>query len=64
MRVSRLILAAVIAVRSVLVYGEAAGATSAQLTWHELLPARRRRVRTARFAGTRAPVRAVTGPSA
>ena len=64
MRVSRLILAAAIAVRSVLVYGEAAGAASAQLTWRELLPASWRRVRTARLAGTRAPVRALTGPSA
>jgi hypothetical protein len=39
---SRFALAAVISLRAVLVYGEATSATSAELTWRELLPARRR----------------------
>jgi hypothetical protein len=37
---SRLALAAVVALRAVLVYGEATSAASAPLTWAELLPAR------------------------
>ena len=42
MRLSRLVLAAVVAVRAVLVYGEATSAASAELTWGELLPVRPR----------------------
>jgi hypothetical protein len=43
MTFSRLALAAVIALRAVLVYGEATdAATTAELTWRELLPARLR----------------------
>jgi hypothetical protein len=38
--VSRLALAALIALRAVLIYGEAAGATSTELGWRELLPVR------------------------
>jgi hypothetical protein len=40
MRPSRLAIALLIALRSVLVYGEASNGVSAQLTWRELLPAR------------------------
>jgi hypothetical protein len=40
MTLSRLALAAVLALRAVLVYGEATSAASAQLTWGDLLPAR------------------------
>ena len=40
MTLSRLALAAVISLRAVLVYGEAATVASAELTWRELLPAR------------------------
>jgi hypothetical protein len=42
MTTSRLALAAVISLRAVLVYGEATSAASAELTWRELMPARRR----------------------
>ena len=38
--VSRLALAAVISLRAVLIYGEAAGAASAELGWREVLPVR------------------------
>jgi hypothetical protein len=37
---SRLALALLIALRSVLIYGEASSGVSAELTWRELLPAR------------------------
>jgi hypothetical protein len=44
---SRLALAAVVSLRALLVYGEAASAASAELTWRDLLPARPRvRVRS------------------
>ena len=39
MPLSRLTLAAVVALRAVLVYGEATSAASAELTWRDLLPA-------------------------
>jgi hypothetical protein len=39
---SRLTLALLVALRAVLVYGEADGAGSAPLTWRDLLPARLR----------------------
>ena len=42
MRLSRLTLALVISLRAVLVYGEAAGAADAELTWRDLVPARLR----------------------
>jgi len=42
MTLSRLALAAVVALRAVLVYGEATTAASADLTWRDLLPARLR----------------------
>jgi hypothetical protein len=42
MQLSRLALALVVSVRAVLVYGEAAGAATAELTWRDLLPARLR----------------------
>jgi hypothetical protein len=42
MPLSRLALAALISLRAVLVYGEATSVASAELTWRELLPARRR----------------------
>jgi hypothetical protein len=42
MTLSRLALAVVIALRAVLVYGEATSAATAELTWRELLPARLR----------------------
>jgi hypothetical protein len=45
---SRLALAAFVSLRAVLVYGEAASAASAELTWRDLLPARPRpRLRSA-----------------
>ena len=37
---SRLALAAVVALRAVLVYGEATSAASAELTWGDFVPAR------------------------
>jgi hypothetical protein len=40
MRFSRLALALLIALRSVLIYGEASSGVDAELTWRELLPAR------------------------
>ena len=40
MTLSRLTLAAVIALRAVLVYGEATSAAAAELTWRDLLPTR------------------------
>lgn len=40
MSLSRLLLAAVVALRAVLVYGEAATAATAELTWRDVLPAR------------------------
>jgi hypothetical protein len=40
MTLSRLALAIVVALRAVLVYGEATTAASAELTWRDLLPAR------------------------
>jgi hypothetical protein len=64
MQPSRIALAAVIALRAVLIYGEATDAASAELGWRELLPARWR-VRRPRLAtGAAAPARAITGPSA
>jgi hypothetical protein len=42
MTLSRLALAVVVALRAVLVYGEATSAATAELTWRELLPARLR----------------------
>jgi hypothetical protein len=39
MRPSRLVLALLIALRSVLIYGEASTCAGAELTWRELLPA-------------------------
>jgi hypothetical protein len=42
MPLSRLLLATVVALRALLVYGEAAGAASAELTWRDLLPDRLR----------------------
>jgi hypothetical protein len=42
MRLSRLLFAAVVSVRAVLIYGEAASATAAELTWRDVAPARRR----------------------
>lgn len=39
MRPSRLALALLIALRSVLIYGEASTCAGAELTWRELLPA-------------------------
>ena len=57
MRLSRLLLAAVIAVRAVLVYGEATSAASAELGWRDLIPARARMPRAARPAPVAAPAR-------
>ena len=42
MTLSRLALALVLALRAVLVYGEATTVATAELTWRELLPARLR----------------------
>jgi hypothetical protein len=55
MRLSRLTLALLISLRAVLVYGEAASAASAELTWRDLVPARLRvpRPRPARVAAAR-----------
>jgi hypothetical protein len=65
---SRLALAAVLSVRAVLVYGEAASAASTELTWRDLLLARRRPVRAPRprpalASGGPAPARVVGGPT-
>ena len=49
--VSRLALATVITLRAVLIYGEAAGASAAELGWRELLPVRWRVPRPALAAG-------------
>jgi hypothetical protein len=54
MQLSRLALALVISLRAVLVYGEATGAATADLTWRELLPARLR-VPRPRLAAAAAP---------
>jgi hypothetical protein len=51
--VSRLALAAVISLRAVLIYGEAAGAASAELGWREVLPVRFRVPRPALSTGGR-----------
>jgi hypothetical protein len=50
MTLSRLALAAVVALRAVLVYGEATSAASAELTWRDLVPARMRLPRRPRLA--------------
>lgn len=42
MLVSRLALALVLSLRATLIYGEASSATSAPISWRELLPERRR----------------------
>jgi hypothetical protein len=47
MTLSRLVLAAIISLRAVLIYGEAQGAGAAQLSWRDLLPARLRAPRSA-----------------
>jgi hypothetical protein len=62
MRLSRLTLAMVVSLRAVLVYGEAAGAASAEVGWSDLLPGRMRFPRPE--LGGQTQVRAVTGPSA
>ena len=49
--VSRIALAAVISLRAVLIYGEAAGASSAEMGWRELLPMRFRVPRPSLPAG-------------
>jgi len=49
--VSRLALATVITLRAVLIYGEAAGASAAELGWRELLPVRWRVPRPTLAAG-------------
>ena len=49
--VSRIALAAVITLRAVLIYGEAAGASSAEMGWRELLPMRFRVPRPSLPAG-------------
>jgi hypothetical protein len=61
MELSRLVLALVVSLRAVLVYGEAAGAT-AELTWADLLPARLRVARPSVAAPQ--SVRALSGRSA
>jgi hypothetical protein len=68
MPVSRLVLAVIIALRSVLVYGEATSGT-AEMTWPDLLPARWRGAgtRLAHLSATATPApapRAVAGRSA
>jgi hypothetical protein len=57
MTLSRLALAAVVALRAVLVYGEATSAATAELTWRELLPARLRDTRLPRPSMPAAPAR-------
>ena len=47
MRLSRLFLAAVVSLRAVLIYGEVASASAAELTWGDVVPASRRRLRSA-----------------
>jgi hypothetical protein len=61
MPLSRLTLALVVSLRSVLVYGEAVSAASAELTWRDLLPARPRLPRPE--LGGPAHARAITGSS-
>jgi hypothetical protein len=55
MQLSRLLLALVVSLRAVLVYGEATSAGDAELTWRQLLPARLRvpKARHARVTATR-----------
>jgi hypothetical protein len=60
MQLSRLALALVVSLRAVLVYGEAAGAATAELTWADLVPARLRVPHPS--VGSRQSVRALTGP--
>jgi hypothetical protein len=55
MTLSRLSLAAVVSLRAVLVYGEAATVADAELTWRELLPARFRVPRPRLAAAAPAP---------
>jgi hypothetical protein len=55
MTLSRLALAAVLALRAVLVYGEATSAATAELTWRELLPAPLRELPRPRIATAPAP---------
>jgi hypothetical protein len=62
MPLSRLALALVVSLRSVLVYGEATGAATAELTWADLLPARLRVPRPS--VGAPQSVRALSGRSA
>jgi hypothetical protein len=52
---SRLILALFVSLRAVLVYGEAASAASAELTWRELLPVRPRPQPRPRLGSAAAP---------
>jgi hypothetical protein len=42
MPVSRLVLALLVSLRATLIYGEAPNATTAQMSWRELIPERRR----------------------
>ena len=55
MTLSRLALAAVVALRAVLVYGEATSSGTAALTWRELVPARLRRIPRPSIAASPAP---------
>ena len=55
MALSRLALAAFVSLRAVLVYGEAATAASAELTWRDLLPARPRMRTRPRVASSAHP---------
>jgi hypothetical protein len=55
MTLSRLALAVVLALRAVLVYGEATSAATAELTWRELVPARLRHLPRPRLAPAPAP---------
>ena len=50
---SRLALALLVALRATLIYGEAAGAASAELGWREVLPVRFRVPRPALSTGGR-----------
>jgi hypothetical protein len=63
MRLSRLVLAAVVSLRAVLVYGEATGGADAELTWRDLLPSRWRHA-GARMAGVRATAAPAPGAPA
>jgi hypothetical protein len=60
MHLSRLAIAAVIALRSVLIYGEATSGTAGELTWRDVLPLPRLRPRT----GLPAPAPAVRAEAA